>query len=123
MLLLLSEQMLAQWWHPAASSEALDRLHRAMRVVLYRCIAMAIKMASNVGIFFHCCCFAWDPGSRRGITEQVVAQWQHTEAFGVSLDMLHQGICSALHPCPRMAIKMASEGVTFVPHHQFHHQP
>ncbi len=55
---MLSEQVLAQWWHPVASSEALDLLHRAMRAVSYRCIAMAIRMASKVGVFADCCLFA-----------------------------------------------------------------
>ncbi len=43
---MLSGIILAQWQHPVASSEALDLLHRAMHTVTYRCIAMAIKMAS-----------------------------------------------------------------------------
>ena len=36
---------LAQWQHPVASSEALDVLHRAMRLASYRCIVMAIEIA------------------------------------------------------------------------------
>jgi hypothetical protein len=71
MLLLVA--ILAQWWRPVASTKALDLLHQAMRMVWYRRIAMAIKMASKVGQFFcHrfvCCC----PGHRWGNTEQVVA--------------------------------------------------
>ena len=55
---MLSEQVLAQWWHPVASSEALDLLHRAMREVLYCCIVMAIKMASKVGAFVIVALFA-----------------------------------------------------------------
>jgi hypothetical protein len=35
-----------------ASSEALDVLHRAMHPVLYRCIAMAIKIVANLPVFF-----------------------------------------------------------------------
>jgi hypothetical protein len=38
-------QALARWRHPVASSEALDVLHRAMRLVSYRCIAMAVEIA------------------------------------------------------------------------------
>jgi hypothetical protein len=40
-------QTLTQWWHPVASSAALDVLHWAMRIAiaLYRCIAMAIVTA------------------------------------------------------------------------------
>jgi hypothetical protein len=48
---MLSDIILAQWWHPVASSEALDLLHRAMRAVTYRRIAMAIKTATILGVF------------------------------------------------------------------------
>ena len=37
--------------HPVALCEALDVLHRAMRLTLYRCIAMAIKIASDSPAF------------------------------------------------------------------------
>jgi hypothetical protein len=40
-------QALARWWHPVASSEALDVLNRAMRPALYRRIRMTIKTGSN----------------------------------------------------------------------------
>ncbi len=71
---MLLEQVLAQWWHPVAFSEALDLLHREMRMVLYCRIAMAIKTASFVGVFVDCCLFACCPGRRWGNTEQVAAQ-------------------------------------------------
>ncbi len=45
---MLLEQIFAQWWHPVASSEALDLLHWEICVVLYRRTATAIKMASMV---------------------------------------------------------------------------
>ena len=51
---MLSERVLARWWHPVASSEALDPLHRAMHAVSYRRIAMAIETAHKVGVFSHC---------------------------------------------------------------------
>jgi hypothetical protein len=35
-----------------ASSEALDVRYQAMRHALYRCIRMAIKIASNLPLFF-----------------------------------------------------------------------
>ncbi len=38
-------QALARWRHPVALSEALDVLHRAMRLASFRCIAMAIEIA------------------------------------------------------------------------------
>ncbi len=72
--------MLAQWWHPVASSEALDPLHWPMRAVSYRHIAMVIKMARKVGVFIHCCVVDCRPGVRVSDTEQVVAQWWHLVA-------------------------------------------
>ncbi len=70
---MLSGIILAQWWCPVASSEALDLLHWAMCVVTYQRIAMAIKMASFAGVFVDCCLYACCPGGRWGNTEQVVA--------------------------------------------------
>ncbi len=70
---MLSEIILARWWHPVASSEALDLLHQAMCAVMYRRIAMAIKTASFLGRFVDCCLFACCPGGCWGDTEQVVA--------------------------------------------------
>ena len=45
---------------------------------------MAIKMASEVGVFFH----------RRFVhcLPRVVAQWHHPEAYGVALVMLHRAV-------------------------------
>jgi hypothetical protein len=40
-------QELAQWWHPVASSEAMDVLFWVMRPTSYRCIAMAIEIAND----------------------------------------------------------------------------
>jgi hypothetical protein len=44
--------ILTQLWLPVASTKALNLLHWVMHVVLYRCTAAAIKMASKVGPFF-----------------------------------------------------------------------
>ncbi len=44
-----TEQVVAQWRHPVASGVALDMLHWAMRFVLHRRTAMAIKMANVRG--------------------------------------------------------------------------
>ncbi len=65
--------ILAQWRCPVASSEALDLLHQAMHMVMYRRIAMAIKMAHFLDVFVDCCVCACCPGSHWGNTEQVVA--------------------------------------------------
>jgi len=45
-------QALTRWWHPVASSEAWDVLHRAMRPTLYRCIAMATEIVVDLPAFF-----------------------------------------------------------------------
>ena len=67
---MLSEQVLTQWWHPLASSEALDLLYWAMHTVLYCCIAMTIKtMASKVGVLFYCCLVDCHPSGRLGNIE------------------------------------------------------
>jgi hypothetical protein len=86
---MLSDIILARWRCPVASSEALDLLHRAMCIVTYRRIAMAIKTASFVGVFVDCCLFAFFPGGRWGDTEGVVTRCRCPVASGVSLDMLH----------------------------------
>jgi hypothetical protein len=44
-------QALARWWHPVASSEALNVLHQAMHPASYRCIAMAFEIASDSPAF------------------------------------------------------------------------
>ncbi len=44
-------QALDGWRHPVALSEALDVLHWAMQPVLYRCIHMAIEIASDLPEF------------------------------------------------------------------------
>jgi hypothetical protein len=61
-----------------------------MHAVTYQGIAMAIKMATFLGVFVDCCLFACCPGRRWGDTEQVVAQWQLLRASSVALDSLHR---------------------------------
>jgi len=39
---------LTQWWHPVASSEALDVLHQAIRPASYRRIRMAIEIVVDL---------------------------------------------------------------------------
>ncbi len=86
---MLLDIILAPWRHPVASSKALHLLHWAMRAVTYRRIAMAIKMASCVGVFVDCCLFACCPGGHWGNTEPVVAQCRRPVASVGALDMLH----------------------------------
>ncbi len=44
--------IVTQWWHPEASSIALDMLHQEMHFALHRPTTMAIKMAGRQGALF-----------------------------------------------------------------------
>jgi hypothetical protein len=98
MSLSCTDIILAQWQHPVASSKALDLLHRAMCAIMFRRIAMAIKMASFVGVFVDCCLFACYPGGRWSNSERVVTRWRRPVASGVALDMLI-GRCTLYCTC------------------------
>ncbi len=111
-----SDIILARWRRPVASNEALDLLHRAMRAVTYRRIAMAIKTATFLGVLVDCCLFACCPGGRWGDTERVVARWRLPGASSVALDLLHRAMPRSSLQRIRMAIKMACDGGTFVRH-------
>ncbi len=119
---MLSERVLARWWHPVASSEAMDPLHRAMRVVSYRRIAMAIETASFVGVFVDCCLFACCPGGRWGDTERIVARCWHPVASGVDLVMSHWAMPSESLRRTAVAIETAGGRGAFVHHRQFCHR-
>ncbi len=105
---MLLDIILARWQRPVASSEALDLLHWAMHVVMYRRIAMAIKTASVVGVFDDCCLFACCPGGRWGNTEQVVARWRRPVASRVAVDMPHRAMQSVSLRRTAVAIKTAN---------------
>jgi hypothetical protein len=120
-LFMLSDIILARWQRPVASSEAMDLLHRAMRMVTYWHITMAIETASKVGVFVHRCLCACCPGGRRGDMEQVVAQWRHSVASEVALDMPHWLTLSVLPRHTAMAIKTTNKGGAFVCHFLFCH--
>ncbi len=112
----LLEQVLAQWWHPVVSSEALDLLYRAMRAVLCRCTVATIKMASLFGTFFCCHFVCCCPGGRWGDTKWAVAWWRHPVASGVALDMPHRAMPSVLLRRTAVSIKMAGRQGAFVRH-------
>jgi hypothetical protein len=98
-----------------ASNKALILLYQAMRTVLYRHTAAAIKMASLFGTFFDCYFVCCCPGSRWGNTERVVAQRRCPVASGVALDMLHRAMPSVLPGRTAVAIKTANKrGNSFV---------
>jgi hypothetical protein len=92
----LSAAILARWWQLVASNKALNLLYRAMCAVTYQRIAMAIKMASFLGVFVDCCLFACCPGGRWGNTERVVARCRHPVASRVALNMPHHVMPSVL---------------------------
>ncbi len=52
-----TEQILAQWQGPAASSVALNMLHQVMPAALHPRVRTAIKMAHNRCAFVHHCQF------------------------------------------------------------------
>ncbi len=99
--------ILAQWRRPVASSEALDLLQWAIHTVTYRRIAMAIKMASFLGVFVDYCLFACCPGGCWGDTGQEVARCWLPVASGVALDMPHWAMLSVLLQRTAVAIEMA----------------
>ncbi len=53
---MLLDIILARWWRPVASREDLDLLHWAMCAVTHRRIAMAIKMATILGVLLIVVC-------------------------------------------------------------------
>ncbi len=112
----LSAAILAQWWHLVASNKALNLLHRAMCMVTYRRIAMAIETATFLGAFVDCCLFACCPGGRWSNTEQVIAQCRHPVASEVALDMPHWAMTSVLLWRTAVAIKTAGGQGAFVRH-------
>ncbi len=97
---MLSEQVLARWWH---------LLHWAMRAVLYCRITTAIKMASKGGGHVAHRCVDCVPGGRQGDTERVVARWRSLVAFIKALDLLNREMRSVLHRRTAMAIEMARD--------------
>ncbi len=119
---MLSDIILTQWRHPVAFSEALDLLHRAMCVVTYRHIAMAIKTATFLGVFVDCCLYACCPGGRWGKTERVVTRWRRPVASGVAVDMPHRAMPPVLLRRTAVAIQMAGGRGAFVCHRRFCHQ-
>ncbi len=113
-LLMLSERVLAQWWHLVPFMKATNLLHRAMRAVLYCRITTAIEMASKgVGHVAHGCVDCV-PGGRRGDTERVVTRWRSVVAFIKALDLLNREMRSVLHWRTAMTIEMARDGGAFV---------
>ncbi len=69
--LCLLAAILAQWQRLVASNKALNLLHQAMCAVTYRRIAMAIEVASFLGVFFlllFVCLLPWRPLGQYGLS-------------------------------------------------------
>ena len=84
-----------------------------MRALAYRHIAMAIGMASKVGVFYRHCVVC-DPGSCQGNTQRILAQWHLPVASTKALNLLHWAMHLALPWRIRRAIETASKGGAFV---------
>ena len=69
------KQALNRWRHPEVSSEALDVLHRAMHLASYPCIAMAIKIASDLPAFFFAVDLLLPTTIAKGMAQAWVAQF------------------------------------------------
>jgi hypothetical protein len=108
--------ILDRWQRLVASNKAPNLLHRAMCTFTYHHIAMAIKMASFLGVFVDCCLFGCCPGGRWNDTEQVVAQCRHPAASGVALDMPHRTMLSVSLRHTPVAIETAGGQGAFVHH-------
>jgi hypothetical protein len=97
-----------------ASVEALNLLYQAMCALAYRCITMAIGMASKVGVFFIpvglYVTLAAAGAIHSGYLPKCVFQWLLPKA----LNLPHWAMHLALPRRIRRAIKTASKGGAFV---------
>ncbi len=93
-----------------------------MCAVTYRCIALAIDLATFLESFVDCCLFFCCPGGHWGNTELVVAQCWRPGACSVALDLLNQAMPRALFQRVRMAVKMAHDGGVLSLHPRFCYQ-
>jgi hypothetical protein len=97
-----------------ASIESLNLLYQAMHAVAYRRIAMAIRMASKVGVFFIVVVLYVTPAATKAIHSRYLPNSKYPVASTMALNLLHWAMHLALPPCIRRAIEMASKGGAFV---------
>jgi hypothetical protein len=114
--------ILAHWRCLVASNKALNLLHWAMCMVMYRRITMAIKTARFLGVLVDCCLFACCPGGCWSDMERVVARCRLPVVSGVALDMPHRAMPSVLLRHTAVTIETAGGQGAFVCHRQFCHQ-
>jgi hypothetical protein len=112
--LILSEQILARWQHPVASVESLNLLYQVMRAVAYRRIAMAIGMASKVGVFVIVVVLYVTPAAAGAINGGYLLNGKYPVASTKVLNLLHWAMHSALPWRIRRAMETASKGGAFV---------
>jgi hypothetical protein len=85
-----------------------------MRAVAYRCIAMAIRMASKVGVFFIVIVLYVTPVATGAIHSGYLPNGKYPVASTKALNLLHWAVHLALPRRIHRAIEMASEGGAFV---------
>ncbi len=85
-----------------------------MRAVAYQCIAMAIGMASKVGVFFIVVVLYVTPAAAGAIHSGYLLNGKYPVASTKALNLLHWAMHLALPWRIRRAIEMASEGGAFV---------
>ncbi len=85
-----------------------------MRAVAYRHIAMAIGMASKVGLFFIVVVLYVTPAAAGAIHSRYLPNGKYPAASTKALNLLHWAMHSAFPWHIRRAIKTASKGGAFV---------
>jgi hypothetical protein len=85
-----------------------------MRAVAYRRIAMAIRMASKVGVFFIVVILYVTPAAAGAIQSGYSHNGKYPVASTKALNLLHWAMHSALPRHIRRAIKTASKGGAFI---------
>jgi hypothetical protein len=101
----------------------MNLLYQTMCAVAYRRIAMAIGMASKVGVFFYCRCFVCDHGGRRGNTQRILAQWQVSSGFYQSPEPPPLGDALGIVTVHLQSHQNGQQRRCICFHHLFWHQP
>ena len=107
---ILLAAILARWWQPVvASGVALVPLHRAMRLVSYRCTATASETAGKYDAFSSFFCLHANPVISRGNTVQILTQWRLPVASVEALDHPHRAMRVVLYRRTATAIEMVDK--------------
>jgi hypothetical protein len=103
-----------------ASVESLNLLYQAMHAVFYRRIAMAIGMASKVGVFFIVVVLYVTPAAAGAIHSGYLPNGKYPVASTKALNLLHWAMQSAL---PRHSHRNGQQRRCICFHRLFRHQP